>query len=151
MFVPFYSSGLKFTCRRCGACCRYDPGFVFLSKNDVERLCEALSLEEAEFVRRYCRVVRIDGKERLSLKEERDYDCIFWKDGGCRVYEARPFQCRSFPFWSNILKKGEAWEAHSEGCPGMGSGTHHHRDEIERWLSLKDYEDYDYMPNEEGE
>ena len=151
MSVPFYSSGLRFTCRRCGACCRYDPGFVFLSKNDIRRLCEMLSLDEREFVQRYCRSVTMEGKERLSLKEERNYDCIFWKDGGCMVYEARPFQCRSFPFWSNILKKRESWEAHREGCPGMGSGTFYSRGEIERWLYLKDDEDYDYMLNEEGE
>ena len=151
MSGPFYSSGLEFTCTRCGACCRYDPGFVFLSKNDIRLLCGALSIDEGEFVRSYCRVVTVDGKERLSLKEEPNYDCILWRDGGCMVYEARPFQCRSFPFWSNILKRREAWEAHKEGCPGIGSGTLHSPEEIEHWLSLKDEEDYDYMPHEEGE
>ncbi|MFP4266852.1 MAG: YkgJ family cysteine cluster protein [Spirochaetaceae bacterium] len=144
MSVPFYSEGLRFSCRRCGGCCRYEPGFVFLSKNDLSRLSSALSMKEEDFIRRYCRFVTIGGKKRLSLQEKRNYDCIFWENGGCSVYEARPFQCRSFPFWANILECRENWESQRKSCPGIGEGKLFTREEIDRLLYLKNREEYDF-------
>lgn len=149
MSGPFYSLGLRFSCTGCGACCRYEPGFVYLSKRDLTRLAGSLALTKREFVDRYCRVVESGGKKRLSLVEKPNYDCIFWENGGCSVYEARPFQCKSYPFWSNILRTREMWDIHKEGCPGMGSGTLYSQEEIDHWLALKDEEDYRYLPEEE--
>ncbi|MFO7850495.1 MAG: YkgJ family cysteine cluster protein [Spirochaetia bacterium] len=150
MSLPFYSAGLRFTCRRCGACCRYEPGFVFLSKNDLQRLAAALTLEEDAFIRMYCRFVTIDGKRRVSLQEKSNYDCIFWENGGCRVYDARPFQCRSFPFWTNILESRKQWERQKLSCPGMGEGELFTKEQIDYWLLMKNREKYDFMPVEEG-
>ena len=148
---PFYTSGLRFECQRCGACCRYEPGFVFLSKRDIGRLAEALKTEEKEFIDRYCRVVMYGGERRVSLKEKSNYDCIFWKDGGCLVYSARPFQCRSYPFWSTFLEGTSAWEHEKKSCPGIGKGPLYSKEEINRWRALKREEDYRYYPGEEGE
>ena len=150
MSSPFYETGLLFSCRRCGACCRYEPGFVFLSKNDMRRLSDALGMTEWDFVSMYCRIVTTDGTRRVSLLEKKNYDCIFWENGGCTVYEARPFQCRSFPFWSNILRERTSWELHKQSCPGMGSGEMHTRREIDRWIELKQREDYGHISGEEG-
>lgn len=151
MSKPFYSTGLRFECTRCGACCRYEPGFVFLSKNDIRRLASVLKSEEKDFVRRYCRIVMHGGKKRVSLKEKNNYDCVFWKDGGCIVYNARPFQCRSYPFWSTFLGAKMSWENEKQSCPGIGTGPLYSKEEINRWLALKREEDYSYLPNEEGE
>lgn len=149
MSEPYYSAGLRFSCRRCGACCRYEPGFVFLSKNDLSRLSSAFSIKDGDFIQKYCRIVTIGGKQRLSLIEKRNYDCIFWENGGCGVYEARPFQCRSYPFWTNILESREHWESQKESCPGMGEGKLHTREEIDHWVFLKTGEEYDFIPVEE--
>jgi Fe-S-cluster containining protein len=126
---PFYAQGLRFSCARCSECCRIDPGFVFLRKNDVETLVPALKMGYTEFIKRYCRWVPDAGRgERLSLKEKPNYDCVFWSNG-CAVYEARPLQCRAYPFWPSMLASRKRWDALS--CAGMGTGTLYSREEIE--------------------
>jgi len=74
---------------------------------------------------------------RLSLKEKPNLDCILWENGGCSVYDARPLQCRSFPFWSSCVSSAEEWEFHAAQCPGIGTGPLHDRREIERWLAQR--------------
>jgi Fe-S-cluster containining protein len=131
---PFYSSGLYFTCIRCSACCRYQPGFVFLSKKDVEILAAEAKIGYNEFIEVYCRwIPQGGGMERLSLKEKSNYDCIFWNEG-CSVYKGRPLQCRNFPFWHSVLVSFETWEITAESCPGIGKGTYHTKDCIESCL-----------------
>ncbi|MDR2393494.1 MAG: YkgJ family cysteine cluster protein [Treponema sp.] len=132
---PFYGDGLRFSCTRCSACCRYESGFVFLSKKDVFILAAALQMEYNKVIETYCRWVPGTMRaEWLSLKETAEYDCIFWKDG-CSVYEGRPIQCRTFPFWSSILVSPDAWSRTAVFCPGMGSGRLYTKDEIELWVS----------------
>jgi Fe-S-cluster containining protein len=131
--MPFYAQGLRFSCARCSECCRIEPGFVFLRKNDTEMLVSALKMRYTELVKRYCRwVPNAGGGEQLSLKEKANYDCVFWANG-CAVYEARPLQCRAYPFWKSMLVSRDAWEAMS--CPGMGKGSLHSMEEIEVLLN----------------
>ena len=86
---------------------------------------------------RYCRIVDISGFTRLSLKEKPNLDCIFWSDGICTIYSARPLQCQSFPFWASNLLSEKAWESASLTCPGIGRGAAHPRREIEYWLKRR--------------
>ena len=52
---------------------------------------------------------------------ERGHDCVFLRDGvRCEVYEARPIQCRTFPFWPRNLKTPEAWHEAARECEGIG-------------------------------
>jgi len=133
----FYSRGLRFSCKRCSTCCRFEPGFVFLSDKDVSALRAALKLGYDEFLALYCRWIPAeDGKSKLSLKDKSNYDCVFWaKEAGCRVYEARPLQCVSFPFWSSVLKNEDSWEMTARECPGMNQGGFHSSESIEKWLN----------------
>jgi len=133
----FYSSGLRFECTRCSRCCRHTPGYVFLSPSDLERLAAVSALSLDEFRRQYCRDVDLGLARRVSLREKSNLDCILWENGGCSVYEARPLQCRSFPFWSACVASEEEWQLQSKSCPGMGRGAVHSRKEIEGWLSLR--------------
>jgi len=130
----FYAKGLQFECTRCSRCCRHSPGYVFLSAKDIDRFTRALRIGREEFLRTYCRKVSLGIAERISLKEKPNYDCIFWKDGGCSVYEARPLQCRAYPFWSANVASAEAWEEQGRQCPGINRGPLHDRGEIEDWL-----------------
>jgi Fe-S-cluster containining protein len=135
----FYSGGLHFSCTRCNACCRHDPGFVFLSRADVDALAGHLDMGYSEFIETYCRWVPIGGGvEQLSLKERSNFDCILWGKGGCSVYEARPLQCRTFPFWASSVRSRDAWDATAEGCPGVGHGALHGADEIEAHLAASE-------------
>src|SRR5574344_288995 len=96
----FYDKGLHFSCQKCSHCCRIDPGFVYLSQSDLTNLCQWFKFTQEQFISMYCRKVPYyDGTTVLSLREKKNYDCIFW-DNGCTVYGARPVQCSTYPFWS---------------------------------------------------
>ena len=132
---PFYADGLKFSCTRCSACCRHESGFVYLSENDLSRLANEFGMDYTAFVEAWCRWIPFtEGRERLSLKEKSNFDCIFW-NAMCTVYHARPLQCRTFPFWDHILCSPQAWEAAGEGCAGIDRGQLHSREEIEGLVS----------------
>jgi Fe-S-cluster containining protein len=106
---------------------------VFLTASDIDALSRELQMTNDDFTAAYCRQVEApDGLSRLSLREKSNCDCVFWKDDGCVVYKARPFQCRAFPFWPSLLASRAAWEAAALSCPGMGQGTLHTKEEIER-------------------
>ncbi|GHT95055.1 zinc/iron-chelating domain-containing protein [Spirochaetia bacterium] len=133
--APFYAQGLRFSCRRCSGCCRHESGYVFLSEKDLGLLAAKLSMKTNEFMAAYCRwVYSGPGGEVLSLKEKSNYDCIFWKEG-CSVYDARPLQCRTFPFWQSNVASSESWNRAAAFCPGMGTGTVHTGGQIESCLA----------------
>jgi len=135
--APFYASGLKFSCKRCSSCCRYDSGYVFLSEKDLNKLTDSLDMDKDRFVRKYCRwVTGTRGTESLSLREKPNMDCVFW-DAGCSVYNARPLQCSSFPFWPSILSSPESWKIAATGCPGMNTGALHTQGEIDNYVELR--------------
>ena len=78
-------------------------------------------------------MVHFGGISQVSLTEQTNYDCVFWADGGCTVYPARPLQCRSFPFWEDNIASQNAWEAAAADCPGIGRGPVHTFAEIDYW------------------
>ncbi len=141
--VPFFQSGLQFECTRCSDCCRHDPGYVFLSADDLSQLAANLQISASEFRQKYCRVVDFGFVKRLSLLEKPNNDCIFWGESGCSVYEARPFQCRAFPFWKQNLEDKESWDQAGLSCPGINRGKIHSRDVIESWLNARS--DFDLL------
>src|SRR5262245_28253885 len=93
----WFAAGLRFTCTQCGACCSGDPGHVWVNSEEVAALAAHLSLSVADFESRYLRRVG----SRRSLFERHSGDCIFLHETTrrCTVYEARPVQCRTWPFW----------------------------------------------------
>ena len=68
----------------------------------------------------------------LTLKEKPNYDCVML-DGGarCLVYEVRPVQCRTWPFWPGNLASPQAWQAAARRCPGMDAGPRYVFEQIE--------------------
>jgi hypothetical protein len=134
----FYDAGLRFSCTRCSGCCRHDPGFVFLSAKDAQSLAKSLDLSYSSFVAAYCRWIPAGGGvETLSLKERVNYDCVFWGKDGCTVYEDRPLQCRTFPFWDSVVADADSWRATAADCPGMNRGNLYSKEEIDRLISLR--------------
>lgn len=140
--TPWYRDGLNFTCTRCSRCCRHDSGYVFLSEHDLKRLMAHFGLDRRSFIDRYCVEVDFGFTSRLSLKEQENFDCVFWKNGGCTVYEARPLQCRAYPFWPQNMDSPGSWEDLKRECPGINVGRHHSREDIEKWLNARHREPF---------
>jgi Fe-S-cluster containining protein len=118
---PWYKDGLQFSCTACGDCCSGDPGFVWVREEDIATLATALGLEIDAFEHKYVRRVGV----RKSLVEFPDGDCVFFdpQTRKCKVYQSRPLQCRTWPFWESNLTSPRAWERTCAKCPGSGQGT----------------------------
>jgi Fe-S-cluster containining protein len=125
--APWYADGLQFTCTRCGNCCTGGAGFTWISAAEIAALAQHLGLDEEACRRRYTRTVHLqDGRTLISLVERANGDCVFWrKAGGCQVYDHRPRQCRTWPFWTRVVATPDTWETERAGCPGMGQGRRH--------------------------
>lgn len=125
---PWYGEGLQFSCTRCGSCCTGAPGFVWVTPQEIGRLADHLDMTLDQFGRTNVRQVG----ERYSLVERPGGDCIFWDhQAGCTVYEARPTQCRTWPFWAENLATPASWSRMARSCPGAGQGDWFALEEIE--------------------
>ncbi len=130
MTKPWWHDGVRFSCQGSGKCCvsRGGYGFVYLTLGDRRRLAAALGLSTRAFTRQHCE--KTDGYWHLR---EESRDCRFLADRRCTVYEARPDQCRTWPFWPENLS-ARAWTAIAKECPGVGKGAVVSRERIEQAL-----------------
>ena len=113
---PWYKEGLRFGCTGCGGCCTGSPGYVWLDAQEIEALAKRLNLSMEAFVQKYTRKVG----NRLSLKEHhKTYDCVFLEGKQCTVYEDRPTQCRTFPWWKESLETPAHWAETARRCEGI--------------------------------
>jgi Fe-S-cluster containining protein len=135
----FYADGLQFSCQpECRYCCGVEPGYVFLTPDDIDRLVTFLHLDIASFLQQYCRKVPMGSFHYISLIETAQHDCIFLGEHGCTVYEGRPIQCATYPFWNTVLENRQTWEQEATWCPGIGKGRLYSRDEIDQLLHLRE-------------
>ncbi len=113
---PWYGEGLHFQCTGCGDCCTGATGYVWVSVADVERLALHVGLPIGEFGRRCLRRI---GRRLALLERAATGDCVFLDGRHCRVYEARPAQCRRYPFWPQHLESPQAWRQAAGECEGI--------------------------------
>ncbi|AEC01848.1 YkgJ family cysteine cluster protein [Parasphaerochaeta coccoides] len=138
MAESFYSSGLHFSCIGCGHCCGGgSPGYVFLSDDDVSDISSFLGVSKETFLSDYCRKVDTGTYYRVSLREKKNFDCIFLMENGCSVYPVRPVQCRTYPFWDSIVATVDTWKQEGRECPGINTGIFHTMEKIEESVALR--------------
>jgi hypothetical protein len=70
----------------------------------------------------------------ISLRENAAYDCVFWTEDGCSVYDDRPIQCSTYPFWASIMDSRSSWKDEAAYCPGIGKGELRSKSYIEERL-----------------
>lgn len=120
--VPF-----RFACHRCGNCCSGGRGFVWLAPGETSSLAGALGLSEETFIERYVgrAIDPRTGEPGLLLREDSNGGdaggrCVLLEGTHtCRAYDARPAQCREFPYWPSVLTDARAFEAARSTCPGI--------------------------------
>ena len=80
----WFSQGLRFGCKQCGACCTGEPGFVWVTQKEIKTFAEFLEISFSELNDRYLR--RALGK--ICLKEKKNGDCVFFErpEKKCIVY-----------------------------------------------------------------
>jgi len=110
----------RWSCTACGKCCR-GPGVVYFTAEDLENIREALKLSDAKWERLHTRLVQ-KRKNGLFLHQTAKACALLGKDGKCTVYEVRPLQCRTFPFWTSNFESRESYEWLKDFCPGVKKG-----------------------------
>jgi uncharacterized protein len=130
---PWYHAGLRFTCTQCGHCCTGDPGYVWVTDEEIAKIAASRGEDRREFEALYTRKSR--GK--VTLREKANGDCVFYEHGrGCTIYKVRPAQCRTWPFWESNLTSEEEWERTERVCPGSGEGELIPVEEITRRMKV---------------
>ncbi|MFH1302952.1 MAG: YkgJ family cysteine cluster protein [Planctomycetota bacterium] len=133
---PWYQDGLQFTCTQCGNCCTGAPGVVWVDESEIEAIAELTGKSKGEILLMHTRLYA----GRRSLTEFANGDCTFFdpEKRGCTIYEARPTQCRTWPFWNSNLESKASWNSLSPDCPGAGKGAFVSFEEIQKRAAQTD-------------
>ncbi|MBQ8285494.1 MAG: YkgJ family cysteine cluster protein [Thermoguttaceae bacterium] len=117
---PWYRDGLRFGCKQCGGCCGGEPGYVWVTEEEIAAMAKELGFSKFEFENAFVRLIR--GKKK-SLIERSNGDCVLFdeKKRGCTVYKSRPVQCRTWPFWDQNIDRPSSWEKTAKFCRGCNN------------------------------
>lgn len=129
----WWKEGVRFQCQGSGKCCTShgEFGYVFLTLEDRRRMADKLGLRVSEFTKKYCQ--KTGGIWHLIEKPGQP-DCQFLEGKRCGIYEARPTQCRTWPFWPEVMNS-KAWSQEVAAfCPGVGKGPLIPAEQIDRIL-----------------
>jgi Fe-S-cluster containining protein len=119
--TKFLADGVRFQCQGSGQCCTShgEFGFVFVTLSDRQNLAKLLKISTSKFTKTYCE--KQNGFFHLIERPDNP-DCLFLKNKKCTVYHARPTQCRTWPFWPEIMNP-KAWKKEIVNfCPGADKG-----------------------------
>jgi len=85
-------------CSECeGNCCIGESGYIWVNKEEIKNISKFLGISEEEFIKTY--LIKVGYKYSIKEKKYKDgYACIFFENG-CKIYDVRPTQCRTYPFW----------------------------------------------------
>lgn len=143
MAENWWDQGVRFECQGSGKCCTShgEYGFVFLTLKDRQIMAKFLGLKTSEFTRNYCE--KTGGIWHLK-EDPKNPDCQFLKNKGCSVYEARPTQCRTWPFWPEVMN-AKSWKKDVINfCPGVNKGRLISKEEIEKTLFVQAKSESEY-------
>lgn len=147
--APEGGAGLRFGCTMCGNCCSGPSGFVLVSDAEIAALARRFAITPEQFIDTYTHMLpegrslrEVDGPARSDQQPgqsaARGYDCVFLDrqripgKAVCGVYEDRPAQCRTWPYWRSVIRSPQTWAKARAICPGINSGTLTPPDEIKR-------------------
>ncbi len=132
----FFKDGLRFECQGSGKCCTShgEFGFVFLTPADRKRFAKFFKMTSSEFTKKYCD--RTNGVWHLKENPAQP-DCMFLEKKRCSVYDARPSQCRTWPFWGEVMNAKSWTKDVASFCPGVGKGKLWSAEEITAVLNAE--------------
>jgi Fe-S-cluster containining protein len=130
----YQQARLRFECTGCGACCTGGADhYVETSAKERVAIRAFLKLSPSWFRRRY--LVRVD-TDTTGIRLGQDGRCPFLGDDNrCRIYPVRPRQCRTYPWWPELIENQRDWTDEARRCEGMNRGTVVPLSTIERGLA----------------
>lgn len=106
-------------CESCkGNCCIGESGYIWISTNEIQILALQLNLSVEELKNRYLNKIGYKYSIKEVKLDSNNFACCFFnlEEKKCSIYEARPSQCRTFPFWDYFKENKE--EVYKE-CPAI--------------------------------
>jgi len=94
-------------CDSCeGNCCIGESGNIWVNKTEINNLANFLDVDLEQLAQKYIEKRGYNYSIRELKLSEDNYACIFFnlEKKACSIYEVRPSQCRSFPFWDYFKK-----------------------------------------------
>ena len=111
-------NGVRFTCQPgCIKCCD-QQGYVYLTEEDRKRAAKFLRMSAKAFEKKFL----YRTPHQLRFRKPREKQCPFLLEDGCSIHPAKPTQCRTFPFWPELVEDRAAWNKTAQFCPGIGKG-----------------------------
>ena len=127
MIKEFVERGICFECLPgCTKCCAI-PGMVYVKLEEIPRMAEFFGLPREEFMEKY---LQRHWGDVYNLNFPDSEPCMFLNEKGCEIYEVRPAQCRTFPFWPENMSDLRVWRKAKKLCPGIGRGKNYAVNEI---------------------
>ena len=114
----------RFKCQRCGKCCKseYGDNTVTIFPSEIRSIMQATGLEWLDIARPNDSYDMDESGEyhtfEWALRKNSNGECKFLENGACRIYEHRPYLCRSYPM---SLETGHL-EVELYDCDGIGAG-----------------------------
>ena len=105
-----------FSCQQCGNCCRRPGGFVYLNESETVNIAHYLKMLPSIFKQQY---LSQDLGWLVLSSPKHNPICFLDQKGNCRIYAARPEQCRSYPNWPEIWTTPENILNETAICPGL--------------------------------
>ena len=102
-------------CKKCdGNCCIGESGYIWVSPKEIKEIASFLGIDEEIFKERF--LIKVGYRYSIKERPYKDgFACIFF-DNGCKIYEVRPKQCRTFPFWDYFKTRVDELK---KECPGV--------------------------------
>jgi len=113
----WWKNGVAFSCKQCAKCCSARDGMSYVYVNTSERrlLADNLRLSLAVFTKKYS-LREPNGQWHLRFVNG---SCIFLQNNKCTVHQVKPTQCRTWPFWNEVMEsKAEYTRQVLDFCPG---------------------------------
>lgn len=104
-----------FKCQQSGNCCKC-PGFVYVDEKTVQEMASILKIDVSEFVSNY---VKIEKGWKVVATPTYRSNCFLDERNNCKVYEARPNACRTYPDWPGIWESDAKLLEETRLCPGL--------------------------------
>jgi len=106
-------------CSSCeGNCCIGESGYVWITQDEIKKLANFLNISIDQLANDSLRKIGYKYSLRELQLSKNNYVCKFFnlEKKQCNIYDVRPNQCRTFPFWEYFKQNLE--EVKRE-CPAI--------------------------------
>lgn len=91
----------------------------------MEDIPKKLGIDSGLFLKKYARwIPRVKKWSLIEKTVGEEFHCIFLEsDNKCGIYDVRPTQCRTYPYWPGVMESSKTWNEEKPMCEGIDNET----------------------------